>query len=63
MKKTKVLIITGTMNMGGIENQLMHLLRNADPKEFQIDFTSTLEIPITGMKLKALAENAFSSQR
>lgn len=37
----KVLIITGTMHVGGIENQLMHLLRNADKDKFQIDFTST----------------------
>lgn len=42
MKKIKVLIITGTMHVGGIENQLMHLLRNADREKFQIDFTSTM---------------------
>ena len=42
MKRIKVLIITGTMNVGGIENQLMHLLRNADKDKFQIDFTSTM---------------------
>ena len=42
MKKIKVLIIAGTMHVGGIENQLMHLLRNADPEKFQIDFTSTM---------------------
>lgn len=42
MKKTKVLILTGTMHIGGIENQLMHLLRNADKDKFQIDFTSTM---------------------
>lgn len=39
----KVLIIAGSMHVGGIENQLMHLLRNADKKCFQIDFTSTME--------------------
>lgn len=38
----KVLIVTGTMNFGGIENQLMHLLRKADKEKFQIDFTSTM---------------------
>lgn len=38
----RVLIITGTMGVGGIENQLMHLLRNADKEKFQIDFTSTI---------------------
>lgn len=42
VKKIKVLIITGTMDVGGIENQLMHLLRNADKSRFQIDFTSTI---------------------
>lgn len=42
MSKIKVLIITGTMHVGGIENQLMHLLRNADREKFQIDFTSTM---------------------
>ena len=30
------------MHVGGIENQLMHLLRNADKDAFQIDFTSTM---------------------
>lgn len=42
MEKIKVLIITGAMDVGGIENQLMHLLRNADKEKFQIDFTSTM---------------------
>lgn len=42
MKKNRVLVITGTMHVGGIENQLMHLLRNADKDAFQIDFTSTM---------------------
>lgn len=41
MRKIKVLIIAGAMGVGGIENQLMHLLRNADKEKFQIDFTST----------------------
>lgn len=42
MGKIRVLIITGTMEVGGIENQMMHLLRNADKDKFQLDFTSTL---------------------
>lgn len=42
MEKCRVLIIAGAMNVGGIENQLMHLLRNADVEKFQIDFTSTM---------------------
>ena len=45
MKKTKILIVAGAMNVGGIENQLMHLLRQADKGQFQIDFTSTEEHP------------------
>ena len=40
-KKIKVLIVAGRMDVGGIENQLMHLLRNADRSKFQIDFTTT----------------------
>ncbi|MCD8019253.1 MAG: hypothetical protein LUF92_06620 [Clostridiales bacterium] len=43
MNKIKVLIVAGTMDVGGIENQLMHLLRNADREVFQIDYTSTME--------------------
>lgn len=42
MRKIRVLIITGDMSVGGIQNQMMHLLRNADKKKFQIDFTSTI---------------------
>ena len=44
-KKIKVLIIAGSMNVGGIENQLMHLLRNVDRNTFQIDFTTTADHP------------------
>lgn len=33
------------MDVGGIENQLMHLLRNADKDKFQIDFTTNMEHP------------------
>ena len=33
------------MNVGGIENQLMHLLRQADKDQFQIDFTTTEDRP------------------
>ena len=45
MKEIRVLIITGAMNVGGIENQLMHLLRQADKERFQIDFTTTADHP------------------
>ena len=44
-QRIKVLIITGAMNVGGIENQLMHLLRQADKEKFEIDFTTTAEHP------------------
>lgn len=43
MDKKKVLIVAGAMESGGQENQLMHILRNADKSKFQIDFTSTHE--------------------
>lgn len=39
--RIKVLIVAGRMDVGGIENQLMHLLRHADRSRFQIDFTTT----------------------
>lgn len=45
MKKIKVLIVAGSMHVGGIENQLMHLLRKADKEKYQIDFTTTVENP------------------
>ena len=45
MDRFKVLIVAGAMNVGGIENQLMHLLRQADKNQFQIDFTTTDEHP------------------
>ena len=42
MEKLKVLMVAGDMHVGGIENQLMHLVRNADKEKFQFDFTSTM---------------------
>ncbi len=41
MDKIKILIVAGAMDVGGIENQLMHLLRRCDKSKFQIEFTST----------------------
>lgn len=41
MDKCKILIVAGAMDVGGIENQLMHLLRRCSKQKFQIDFTST----------------------
>lgn len=63
MKKIKVLVVAATMNAGGLENQLMHLLRNADKERFQIDFSSKVadsyyrkEIEALGAKYHVLPE-------
>ena len=42
------------MDVGGIENQLMHLLRNADKDKFQIDFTTNMEHPFYEEEILAL---------
>ena len=44
-KKIKILLVAGRMDVGGIENQLMHLIRFADHSKFQIDFTTTADHP------------------
>ena len=54
MNPIRVLIITGSMDVGGIENQLMHLLRNADKSKFQIDFTTTMEHPFYKDEIESL---------
>ena len=54
MKKIKVLIIAGTMHVGGIENQLMYLIRNADKDLFQIDFTTTMDHPFYEAEILSL---------
>ena len=54
MNKIKVLIVAGAMNVGGIENQLMHLLRQADKNQFQIDFTTTEDHPFYQDEMLAL---------
>lgn len=56
MKKStiKVLIIAGTMQVGGIENQLMHLLRQANRDKFHIDFTTTAELPFYAEEIRSL---------
>ena len=44
MQRTKkILIIAGEMNLGGLENQLVHLAKCADKNLIKIDFTSTCE--------------------
>lgn len=50
----KILIVAGKMDVGGIENQLMHLLRNADKEKFQIDFTSTIQNAYYCREIEAL---------
>ena len=38
----RILIVAGSMDVGGIENQLMHLVRNADRSKYHFFFTSNL---------------------
>ena len=54
MEKTKVLIVAGAMNVGGIENQLMHLLRQADKSRFQIDYITTAVHPFYQDEIESL---------
>lgn len=54
MAEIRVLLVAGSMDVGGIENQLMHLLRNADPGKFQIDFTTTMDAPFCRAEIEAL---------
>jgi len=50
----KVLMVAGTMHMGGIETQLMHLLRHRDSEKLHIDFTSTVEEPFYRQEIESL---------
>ncbi len=59
MKPIHILIVTGTMNIGGIENQLMHLLRQADKTKFKIDFTTTEEHPYYQDEIESLGGQCF----
>ena len=54
MEKIKVLIVAGNMDVGGIENQLMHLIRNADKNKFQINFTTTMDDPFYKKEIESL---------
>lgn len=54
MDKIKILIVAGAMDVGGIENQLMHLLRRADKDKFQIDYTTTMDDPHYGREILEL---------
>ena len=55
----KVLILTGSMNIGGIENQLMHLLRQADKSKFHIDFTTTADHPYYREEIESLGSRCI----
>lgn len=57
--KVKVLIIAGTMDVGGIENQLMHLLRQADKEKFSIDFTTTMDHPFYREEIEELGSRCI----
>ena len=59
METIKVLIVAGAMNVGGIENQLMHLLRQANKDLFQIDFTTTDEHPFYQEEMLALGAHCI----
>lgn len=54
VKPLKILLVAGTMNVGGIENQLMHLLRQADKQKFRFDFTTTIAHPYYQDEMEAL---------
>lgn len=57
MKKIKILMVAGAMHVGGIENQLMHFVRNADKEKFQIDFTSTMPDAFYRKEIEMLGGN------
>lgn len=59
MKQIKVLIIAAKMDVGGIENQLMHLLRNADRSRFRIDFTTTMDDPYYKAEIESLGSKCI----
>lgn len=59
MERIKVLIVAGHMEVGGIENQLMHLLRQADKTQFQIDFTTTLDHPFYQDEIEELGSRCI----
>ncbi len=47
------------MDVGGIENQLMHLLRQADKTKFQIDFTTSMDNPFYKPEIEALGSQCI----
>ncbi len=59
VKRIKVLIVAGNMDVGGIENQLMHLLRQSDKERFQIDYTTTMDSPFYRAEIEALGSSCI----
>ncbi|MCR5736897.1 MAG: glycosyltransferase [Eubacterium sp.] len=53
----KILMVAGSMHVGGIENQLMHLMRNVDKNKFHIDFTSDMPEAFYREEIEALGGN------
>lgn len=54
MKKIKVLMVGGAMNVGGQENQIVNVIRYADKMRFQIDYTTTVENPFYRQEIESL---------
>lgn len=54
MKKINVLIVAGDMGLGGLENQLVYLVRNADRNKYQFDFTTTVSDPYYKNEVESL---------
>lgn len=59
MEKIRVLMVAGDMHIGGIENQLMHLVRKADREKFQFDFTSTMKDAFYRKEIEELGGKFF----
>lgn len=54
MKKIKVLMVGGSMNVGGLENQIVNIIRHANKEQFQIDYTTTVDAPYYKQEIESL---------
>lgn len=54
LKKIKVLMVGGAMEVGGQENQIVNVIRYADKNRFQIDYTTTVENPFYRREIEEL---------
>lgn len=54
MKKIKVLMVGGSMNVGGLENQIVNIIRHANKDQFQIDYTTTVDAPYYKQEIESL---------